>query len=376
MTNSKTEGYAPIEQYERRGTFGAHTDVYALAATLYSLLTAEVPIPAIFRKHAELTPPKQHNPNISDRVNHAIMLGMALEPQDRPKTVESWLKLLIPSQITFHIPTHNFEFEYAIITEDLEITSHHTQGECFTENLGNGIVLEMVKIPGGSFMMGAPEDEEVKYNNEHPQHRVILETFFLGKFPITQEQYEVIMGENPSKFQGSKRPVEKVSWYDAVQFCRKLSQITGKKYQLPSEIQWEYACRAQTTTPFHFGETITTDLANYHGDRTYGSGIKGIYREQTTDVGEFPANSFGIYDMHGNLYEWCEDCWHDNYQGAPVDGSAWVDGEGDENYHRVLRGGSWYNDPVHCRSSARLGFIPDYINFSLGFRVSCIATKP
>jgi formylglycine-generating enzyme required for sulfatase activity len=144
----------------------------------------------------------------------------------------------------------------------------------------------------------------------------------MKKFEVTQEQYQQIMGSNPSNFKGAKRPVEKVSWNDAVEFCKKLSQKTRHKYRLPSEAEWEYACRAGTTTPFHFGETITTELTNYDGDYTYASGLKGKYRKQTTEVGTFPPNAFGLYDMHGNVWEWCQDTWHDSYKGAPTDGSA------------------------------------------------------
>ncbi|MFK0732409.1 MAG: protein kinase, partial [Gloeotrichia echinulata HAB0833] len=253
MTNSRTEGYAPIEQYDRQGKFGAYTDVYALAATLYNLLTARVPIPANYREYAPLQSPKQFNPQISDRVNDAILKGMALASEDRPQTVREWLELVMPP----HVP--KFEFEYAKIDTNLKITRYRSQAELFTEDLGNGVVLEMVAIPGGSFIMGSPENEG--YDDERPQHQVTIQPFYIGKFPITQEQYAAVMGTNPSRFQGKKRPVENVNWNEAVEFCAKLSSKSGKKYQLPSEAQWEYACRAGTTTPFHFGETITTDLA-------------------------------------------------------------------------------------------------------------------
>ena len=152
------------------------------------------------------------------------------------------------------------------------------------------------------------------------------------------------MGTNPSCFKGSNRPVEKVRWYNAVAFCKRLSQKTGKTYRLPSEAEWEYACRAGTTTPFHFGETITTDLANYGGDYTsYGQEPKGVYRKETREVGSFGvANNFGLYDMHGNVWEWCQDHWHSNYEGAPTDGSA-----------DLLRGGSWDDFAGYCRSACR-----------------------
>ncbi|MFM5961732.1 MAG: formylglycine-generating enzyme family protein, partial [Dolichospermum sp.] len=155
---------------------------------------------------------------------------------------------------------------------------------------------------------------------------------------------------NPSRFEGANRPVEQVSWYEAVEFCARLSRIENKVYRLPTEAEWEYACRAGTTTPFYCGETISTDLANYDGDYTYGDGLKGVDRQQTTGVGSFPSNPFGLYDMHGNVWEWCEDTWHDNYKNAPTDGTAWADLS---DNRKVLRGGSWYLHPVSCRSASR-----------------------
>jgi len=206
-------------------------------------------------------------------------------------------------------------------------TKRH-QAQYLTEDLGNGVLLEMVSIPGGTFMMGSPKNEG--YDYEKPQHKVTVKPFLMGKYPITQAQWNAVMGKNPSHYKGDNRPVENVSWHDCVEFCKRLFDKTGKAYRLPSESEWEYACRAGTTTPFYFGETITTDLANYHGDYTYASGPKGVYREQTTDVGSFPPNAFGLYDMHGNVWEWCADLWHDNYNGAPTDGSAWLENKSDK----------------------------------------------
>ena len=228
----------------------------------------------------------------------------------------------------------------------------------------------MAAIPGGTFMMGSPENEAERRDNESPQHQVTVPSFFMEKYPVTQVQYQTIMGTNPSLFKGSNRPVECVSWDNAVAFCEKLSQITGKTYRLPSEAEWEYACRAGTTTPFHFGETITTDLANYNGNYTYGQEPKGVYRRETTEVGSFGvANNFGLYDMHGNVWEWCQDNWHSNYEGAPIDGSAWLGIEKNTNT-RLLRGGSWVNDPDYCRSAFRYTFNLAY-DYELGFRVVC-----
>ncbi|NES70978.1 MAG: formylglycine-generating enzyme family protein, partial [Okeania sp. SIO2D1] len=216
--------------------------------------------------------------------------------------------------------------------------------------------LEMVYIPGGSFLMGSPENEAGRESSESPQHQVSLQPFYMSKYPITQKQYEAMMGNNPSNFKGGSRPVENVSWHNAIEFCQKLSEKTGKIYTLPSESQWEYACRAGTTTPFYFGETITSELVNYEGKIG-----------QTTDVGSFPPNAFGLYDMHGNVWEWCLDVWHNNYNGAPTDGNAWE--IGGNNSYRLLRGGSWSYNSGYCRCAWRININADCFDVNCGFRV-------
>jgi formylglycine-generating enzyme required for sulfatase activity len=243
----------------------------------------------------------------------------------------------------------------------------------FMEDLGNGVKLEMSAIPGGTFMMGSPENEIGRWRYESPQHQVSVPSFFMGKYPVTQAQYQAIMEDNPSYFKGSNRPVERVIWNNAVAFCKKFSQRTGKNYRLPSEAQWEWCCRAGTTTPFHFGETITMDLANYRGTSSYRQGPKGVYRGETTEVGSFgvAANNFGLYDMHGNVLEWCQDHWHDNYKGAPTDEIAWLNNE-ESSRKRLLRGGSWLGNPGRCRSAYRVNHDLDNYYFSnIGFRVVC-----
>ncbi len=294
-----------------------------------------------------------------------------------------------------------FSFEVVTVNPQGQIVDRKQASAPYqTVDLGQGVTLEMVVIPGGSFMMGQTEAEkaelirqvgEEKYKEwfarELPQHQVTLAAFSLGKYPVTQAQYQAIMGNNPANFKGDKRPVEQVTWHEAMEFCDRLSKKLGQPYTLPSEAQWEYACRAGTTTPFHFGETITTDLANYRGSdweyegKTYpgfyGQGPRGAFREQTTDVGIFPPNGFGLYDLHGNVWEWCLDHWHDNYGGwfrtAPTDGSAWVTG-GDSN-RRMIRGGSWYNSPWYCRCACRVNNIPDNRFISNGFRVVSVPPR-
>ena len=263
------------------------------------------------------------------------------------------------------------KFETVTVNSKGEIINRSPgQAQVMTENLGNGVTLEMVKIPGGRFLMGSPETEVWSLESESPQHYVDVPEFFMGKYPVTQAQWQAVMGNNPSEFKGANRPVENVSWYDATKFCQKLSLRTGKKYSLPSHSQWEYACRARTSTPFYFGETITSELANYRGNSTFADAPIGKYREETTDVGIFPPNAFGLYDMHGNVWEWCQDVWHSNYNGVPTDGSTCETG-GDGN-RLSPRGGSWFDYPNQCRSAFRdLTVRCDLLSNLLGFRVVC-----
>lgn len=237
------------------------------------------------------------------------------------------------------------------------------------ENLGNGVTLDLVKIPAGKFSMGSN-----KYSSEQPIHDVSIKEFWMGKYAITNAQWYAVMGTKPSdlsdvKFQGENQPVINVSWDDATEFCKKLSQKINKKVRLPSEAEWEYACRAGTTTDFHFGETITPELVNYDGNYPYGDALKGEYRQKTVDVNfaKFSPNAWGLYQMHGNVWEWCEDVWHENYNGAPNDGSAWLTG-GEQN-RRPLRGGSWINIALYCRSAYRYRNIADIRYLVIGFRV-------
>jgi formylglycine-generating enzyme required for sulfatase activity len=270
-----------------------------------------------------------------------------------------------------------YQFEVVTVNSKGEIIHREqNQARCQTEDLGNGVMLEMVYVPGGTFMMGSPETEKQRSNAESPQHKVTVPTFFMGKYPVTQAQWQAVMGNNPSRFKGENRPVENVSWHDAVKFCQQLSEKTGQEYRLPSEAEWEYACRAGTITPFYFGETITPDLVNYDGNYPYASAPEGVYRKQTTDVGSFPPNVFGLYDMHGNVREWCADVWHDNYKGAPSDGSIWGKGllakwfSNDDADRLSFRGGSWNVDAARMRSAYRGDWGPTYRNVNGGLRAA------
>ncbi len=260
-----------------------------------------------------------------------------------------------------------FEFETVAVNERGEIIARQPcRAQQFVEPLRGGVTLEMVAIPGGIFQMGSPG--HTGYEDERPQHPVSLAPFFMGKYEVTQAQWQAVMGTSPAfRCVGPSLPVDRTSWNTARQFCTRLAQLTGRPYRLPSETEREYACRAHSSTPFYFGPTITTDLVNYVGNHLYAQEPQGIYRHVSTEGGSFPPNGFGLYDMHGNLWEWCADAWHDDYTGAPVDGSAW-----EERFtrFRVLRGGSWHEPPAHCRSAVRLKFEASDGEDFVGFRVA------
>ncbi|MCG8367433.1 MAG: SUMF1/EgtB/PvdO family nonheme iron enzyme [Pseudanabaenales cyanobacterium] len=314
----------------------------------------------------------------------AVPLG---PPKPKPQPMSSE-PVAIPSPSPLAIsPASTFEFEVIVMRikrtgflgvgkPRIKANRQWKKAEYRTEDLGDGVNLEMIAIPGGAFEMGSPEGKGVP-SDERPQHGVTVSSFWMGKYPVTQAQWRTIaalpkvgreLDLDPAKFEGDNCPVENISWYDAVEFCLRLSQKTGQMYRLPSEAEWEYACRAGGATPFHFGETIAPNLANYNGNYTYAHGPRGIYRRQTSPVGNFGiANAFGLYDMHGNVWEWCLDHWHSNYQGAPTDGRAWETG-GDDCY-RLMRGGSWYYVPGYCRSANRNWANPDHRNNDIGLRL-------
>ncbi len=251
----------------------------------------------------------------------------------------------------------------------LPTSKHKGKAKYITIDLGKGITMDLMGIPGGKYLMGSPENEPERANDEGPQHSVSIRPFLLGKYPVTQAQWKAIMKNNPSRFtEDEENPVERVSWFDCINFCVRLSEKLGREFRLPTEAEWEYAARAKTTTPFFFGETITTELANYNGEYTYGIEAEGEYRHKTTKVGSFSPNRFGLYDLHGNVAEWCEDTWHDNYQEAPTNGDSWV--EEDHSLEKVLRGGSWLHLPGSCRSSQRLSSTVNSKSDAFGFRIA------
>jgi formylglycine-generating enzyme required for sulfatase activity/tRNA A-37 threonylcarbamoyl transferase component Bud32 len=399
-----TLGYMPSEQ--AKGKPKLCSDIYALGMVAIQALTGKEPknLPEdqntgeiIWRNHAHIS---RSLANIIDKM---VRDHFSQRYQDAEETLQAILDLSLNSSAKYNVSTiflrppeklpepANTPFktvEFKTVKVNLTGRIIHREPvttKVFIENIGQGVTIETIEISGGTFIMGSPNTEVGRYHYEGPQHKVTIAPFYLGKYQVTQEQWEAIMGNNPSHFQGAKRPVEQVSWDDAVEFCQKLSEQTGKRYRLPSEAEWEYACRAGTDTPFYFGETITSDLVNYNGNYSYGAAPKGIWRKETTDVGSFPPNAFGLYDMHGNVWEWCTDPWHDNYRGAPSDGKVWDETHNDHRYEdynllvnikndlrsRMLRGGSWLCNPDGCRAAFRdLSLAPDVRYVNLGFRVA------
>ncbi|PSB01256.1 bifunctional serine/threonine-protein kinase/formylglycine-generating enzyme family protein [Merismopedia glauca] len=395
-----TPGYAPQEQM-LYGDSSTSSDLYALGATSLHLLTGTHPFYLynprdncwLWREQLQVK-----GISINDKLANIIDKLLADLPtryKFADELIDDLNSLVLPQKSEFipqifsltplnpvsQIKLKQFEFE--VVTIDglgKEINRYSDTCEYFSEDLGNQLFLEMVYISGGEFVMGSPSTEKDRDTYESPQHKVTLAPFFLGKYPISQAQWRAVanlpeincpLNPDPAKFKGDNRPVESVSWQDAVEFCARLSRKTGKKYCLPSEAQWEYSCRSGTTTPFHFGETITADLANYDGTYNYATGPKGRNRWETTPIGSFSlANGFGLYDMHGNVWEWCADPWHTNYRDAPTDGNVWEKG-GNNNY-RVFRGGSWHSLPLVCRSAYRYRYPPVYRYNSIGFRVAVV----
>jgi formylglycine-generating enzyme required for sulfatase activity len=395
ITGVQSFGYAPPEQIN--GYAVLQSDFFALGRTFVYLLTGKDPNELYdpYTDECNWRISAAHvSPLLADFIDHL----MARLPGERPANTQVILQELGEIEGALYPPPdppptnqpvlQRFEFELMTLAKQqsglfginvtLTVYRRRSQAKFFTEDLGNGVILEMVAIPSGSFLMGSPNTEAKRHNHESPQRLVSVSPFYMGKFTVTQAQWRAVaalaqvqrfLNPEPSYFKGDNLPVEQISWDDAVEFCARLSKKTGRHYRLPSEAEWEYACRAGTTKPFHFGETITTYLANYDGNYTYDLGLKGVYRQQTTPVGNFQvANAFGLYDMHGNVREWCADHWHENYQGAPSDGRVWQNGTGNR---RLVRGGSWFNDPKQCRCAHRYSYDQSVGNHDIGIRVAC-----
>jgi formylglycine-generating enzyme required for sulfatase activity len=368
-----TIAYMPPEAFDGNISFG--WDMWSLGIMLVQMTAQRLPyqfsdttqlLKRVMNCDLQLPPlPEEFKP---------IILGCLESDRTKRWTAEQALSALEPLPNPPPLPT-------VIIPPPLPTVV--IKGNSYDERINISIsgknpeLIKMISIPQGEFLMGSPAREIGRYDDEGPQHLVRVRDFYIAQTPITQAQWRAVanlpqegklLNPNPSSFKGDKRPVEQVSWQDALEFCARLSRHTGKNYRLPSEAEWEYACRAGTKTPFYFGHTISTDSANYDGNYVYGKGKKGQYRQETTEVGIFRPNNFGLYDMHGNVWEWCLDPWHLNYTGAPSDGRVWDKNNNNNRYQdilnninvfiedgktHVLRGGSWYNVPWYCRSAYR-----------------------
>ena len=373
-TITGTPGFAPPEQF--RGIVYHSSDLYSLAVTCVRLLTGHLQeingVDKLFDTNT-MQWQWQKYVSVSQELKDVLETMLQDIPANRYQSATEVLAALsnTKARVRQQVSPHSSKQSIYSPTNITKIPGNTpldiNSALSFTEDLGKGVKLEMIAIPGGTFLMGSPENEVERFSDESPQHEVTVPGFFIGKYQLTQLQYQTIMGTNPSYFKGDNRPVEGVCWEDAVKFCQKLNHSTLGNYRLPSEAEWEYACRAGTKTPFHFGDNVTTDLVNYNGNYPYPSAPKGKYREQTTDVGIFPPNAFGLYDMHGNVWEWCEDERHENYINAPTDGSSWQSrislGQ------KVLRGGCWHDYARYCRSACRLKSPCCSRNYFYGFRV-------
>ncbi|HZS05405.1 MAG TPA: bifunctional serine/threonine-protein kinase/formylglycine-generating enzyme family protein [Blastocatellia bacterium] len=386
-TVGHTPHYAPLEQIHGKGT-EPRSDLYALGVTLHQMLTGQMPPDAVERaaetfsgQPDPLRPAHELNPEVPVPVSVIIQRAASLNQNERPASAAAMRQelrqvtrpaaapMFMTAPIQVVVPAAQPELPSEISDQNRAATIALAEPQApeqaasqllvlqsFAEDLGNGVSLEMIALPGGTYLIGSPDGQGTA--DEHPQFSVSVSPFFIGRFLVTQAQWQAVMGSNPSLFDSSDHPVECVSWLGAADFCRKLSRMTGRNYRLPTEAEWEYACRAGTKTKYSFGDDdkLLGQYAWY--DRNSDQG--------THPVGRKLPNAWGLHDMIGNVWEWCQD-WYgkDYYHFAPE-----VDPTGPETGQaRVLRGGAWSFPGEECRAANRHHFHPISGFDSIGFRV-------
>jgi formylglycine-generating enzyme required for sulfatase activity len=385
-TSSMTVEYSAPEVFD--GKISRFTDQYALAISWCMLRGGRRPFSG---NHAQVMAGHlMREPDLSmlpEAERPAVRRALSKPPRDRWPSCRDFVAALAaaggaaPAGAEATRPAAVATTPYHVSPRvDPGVADHRSTSSPF---LINPLGMRLALIPAGAFRMGSPEDEAGRSADEGPVHEVrITRPFYLSIHPVTQAQYQRLMGSNPSHFHpgrggGPEHPVEQVSWDEAVEFCRRLSELpeeraAGRVYRLPTEAEWEYACRAGTATPFWWGASASSALANFDGEHPYGGAEKGQYLRQTARVGSYPANPWGLFDLHGNVWEWCSDWFDKGYYGqSPREDPAGPDSGSD----RVLRGGSWYYFGRRCRSAFRFHSVPGCRNDSIGFRAACTAPR-
>jgi formylglycine-generating enzyme required for sulfatase activity/predicted Ser/Thr protein kinase len=357
QTAMLTPGYAPMEQYSNRAKRGTFTDIYALGATMYFMLTGEKPLAATDRFAEEMAAPHQLNAEINSRISSAVMLAMQMKVEDRFQNIADFRKALE----LLSTMENKSEQKH---TPAAETIIHPTQKNLatFTDEFG----IEFILVEAGTFMMGANEDDKEAFDNEKPAHKVTLtKDFYIGKYPVTQAQWQKLIGNNPSYFKNNPScPVESVSWYDCQGFIKKLNSISLKKYRLPTEAEWEFAARARMRTKgyLYAGSNIIDEVAWYQKKSFLGLISSG--EGKTSIVGLKNANALGIFDMSGNVWEWCSDYFGMYNLSEELNPKGIITGK-----NRTARGGSWYSQSMLCRVSFRYSVYPGIKDNRTGFRL-------
>ncbi|MCX7046264.1 MAG: SUMF1/EgtB/PvdO family nonheme iron enzyme [Candidatus Sumerlaeota bacterium] len=333
-----TPYYMAPEQHDSAAEVDARADLYSIGVIAYELLTTRIPM----GRHA---PASRLRSDLPGGVDDWIDKAMAYDRDDRFNSARAMREALDKISAS---PLSASPLSVPAAAPSIIIPKEQN----YSEDLGNGVRIDMIWIPAGTFQMGSNQND-----TEKPIHSVELDGFWLGKYPVTQAQYQAITGQNPSNFKSASNPVEQVNWDEATEFCRRISQKTGKTYCLPTEAQWEYACRAGANGKYCFGDS-ESQLGEY-------AWFDGNSESQTHPVGQKKPNQWGLFDMHGNVLEWCAD-WYGAYTAEKQRNPS---GPGSGEY-RVLRGGSWFNTPVLCRSAYRSYNTPDYRLIFIGFRLA------